>query len=196
VQFGSGNASHMWLDMGGSKPQPFTWVIVAMRLRRQGGRQWILDSGRNPYQVGVPQKTPAQLGNDIAVVEGLGYRTSLSIASDTVNMNTTASGGLNVSGMTGFRPTFYCAVFNGPNSMLWVMDNLHRGRAVGAVTTGAAYQHRYYVLGRQFGFISQTRGQEMCVFEMRYWNRALTTADIESQYSELSSTYQFSKYKT
>jgi hypothetical protein len=37
---------------------------------------------------------------------------------------------------------------------------------------------------------------EMIVFEIRYWDRALTDVDIASQYAELSSTYLFSQYKT
>ena len=208
VSFSSDNCSFMWLDMGVSKPQPITWIIVMMPLRRYPKsfplRQVFLEAGRNPYAVGVPQKTPAQLGNDIVVNDGLAYHTALSTSGDNYQMSTNpkisslVTGGDAVagSGMSGIRPIFTAAVFNGANSVLYTRDNLKYQRVTGAVSTGAAYQHRYYVLGRDQGYISQLKGQEMIVFEMRYWDRALTDAEIESQYAELSSTYLFSQYKT
>jgi len=199
VHFSSGNLSHMWLDMGASKPQPFTWIIVAILTRRFVKplpiRQVILEAGRNPYQVGVPQKTPAQLGDNIVVNDGLAYHTALASSGDNIQMSTLpTSGSLIAGGMSGVRPMMFATVFNGASSVLFVKDNLHQARVTGTVQNGAPYQHRYYVLGRNQGQLNDLFGQEMVVFEMRFWTRVLTTAEIDSQYSELSSTYLFSKY--
>ena len=201
VHFSSDNASHMWLDMGVSKPQPITWIIVAIPTRRFVKplpiKQVILEAGRSAYQVGVPQKTPAQIGQaDIVVNEGLSYHTMLATSGNNIQMSTLpTSGSIVAPNMSGVRPMFFCTVFNGANSVLYARDNLHKSRVIGAVKGGAAYQHRYYVLGRNFGHINDINGQEMVVFEMRYWDRALTDEEIESQYAELSSTYLFSRYK-
>jgi hypothetical protein len=199
----------MWLDMGTPTKQPFTWVVVAMMLRDNGILQTILDSGRNPYDVGYPVSTATSVPDPVPISDNLAYRQQ--IATDppfTIRMDSSlaqsqASGlafvdhpGQMTFGGGAVAPRMYGCVFNGSASMFYF-----RGTDVftvlnGTVFTGASYLHQYYVLGRQYGTVGPRTGAEMIVFELRFWHRALTRAEMDEQYTQLSATYGFHKYGT
>lgn len=192
----SGSDAHMWLDMGTAKPQPFTWVIVAMPLRYSSSSQAILDSGQDPYDSGFPQLTPGQLANDIPIADNLPYRTNLSITAATAAMHTApGESGISTSVSYGTRPKMFCTVFNGTSSTLYVRDTNGTSSANGSVSDAAGYDHRYYVLGREYGWASPTKGCEMMVFEIRFFDSALDDASMADQYAQLSSTFQFDRYR-
>jgi hypothetical protein len=201
VSFSASSAQHMWLDMQADVPQPFTWVIVAMATSAADQLHVILDSGVNPFSVGFPVLTPAQLADAWQVPDNLAYRTTLSVAGPgTAVMNTAVNpaGGYGVSYTKPLTfnvvPRMYGCVYNGSQSMLWVRGADVSQVVHGTVATGPAYKHRYYVLGRAYGWVSPVSGCEMFVMEMRFWKKALTAADMEDQYSQLSSTYGFEAY--
>jgi hypothetical protein len=205
--FASGHCAHMWLNMGAPVRQPFTWVIVAMLLRDTGSLQTILDGGRNPYSVGMPPVTEADLGDGWTIADGLGYRQQISTAGpgtvlmDTSVVENSSSGvGTNkaTSSLKGYdvdvSPRFYGAVFNGSQSFMYYRGYDALAVPSGNVFNGTGYDHQYYVLGRQYGLIDQYHGAEMLVFEMRFWHRALTRDELDEQYQQLSSIYKFKKY--
>ena len=201
VSFSMSSDQHLWLDMGVDVPQPFTWVIAAMPTSPADQLHYILDSGRNPYALGFPVLTAAQLGDAYTLPDNLAYRTTLAVAGPgTVVMNTavTAAGGygltINKPLLKNVVPRVYGMVYNGSRSMLWVRGGDMSQVVNGTVATGAAYKHRYYVLGREYGWLSPVSGCEMFIFELRFWKHALTAADMEEQYGQLSSIYSFESY--
>ena len=204
LAFSSDHCAHMWLDMGAPTQQPFTWVVVAMLLRQTGALQTILDSGRNPFSVGMPQVTIADLGDGWTVADGLGYRQQIStsgpgtVLMDTsVSYNPSSGVGTNKAAspyVNDVSPRFYGCVFNGSQSLMYYRGYDALAVPTGKVFTGAGYLHQYYVLGRQYGLVSQDYGAEMLVFEMRFWHRALTRDELDEQYQQLSSVYKFKKY--
>lgn len=200
VAFASTVGAFMWLDMGVAVPQPFSWVIVAIQFSPLGHLHTVLDSGRNPADVGVAPPPSDGYGSDYTVPDGLAYRTSLHVTGPNLYDMTTVPANQG-GGIIASRdvpnlacPRFYGMVFNGANSRLWVKGPDLFVDQTGSVTTGTGYDHRYYVLGRRNGFISPTLGCEMFVLEMRFWKHALTEADLTDQYNQLSSTFRFAEY--
>jgi hypothetical protein len=89
----------------------------------------------------------------------------------------------------------YAAIFNGSQSKLAAYDPFGKFIAAGDVRNQWDYTHQLVVLGRERDWISQRRAANMLVFEIRYWHRALTLADLDAQYAQLSSTHQFDAYR-
>jgi hypothetical protein len=204
VCFSMSTDCHMWLDMGAIVAQPFTWVIVAMQADDTDNLHTILDSGKNPFSIsGAPAYTEKMLGDILTVNDGLSYRTTLHVSGQTTAIMNTAVSQNQGNGVfyslppraVLHAPRMYGMVYNGSNSMLWVKGTDVAQVVHGTVATGTGFQHRYYVLGRRNGYLSQDMGCEMYVFEMRFWKKALTEADMADQYSQLSSTYLFDAYK-
>lgn len=190
-------AEHMWMDFGGSQVQPFTWVVVAMVMSDPfGGYQHnILDAGRNPNDVGFPRISASAVSTERRIADNLPYRTSLSVVSDTAQLTTLFDAPLRTRGAGGVHPRMYAAVVNGASSQLGVYDPFSKNLVAGSVRNEAASQHRFMVMGREQSWISQRHAANMMVFEIRYWHHALTHADLDGQYEQLSSTYQFDAFK-
>lgn len=189
---------HMWCDLGGSKPQPFTWIVVAsiMSERYDGYRHTILDTGRNPDDAGFPRYNPSDCSADRQIADGLYYRTRLTTNDGEVNMSTrTDESPLRIRRAAGHHPGMYVAVFNGAKSTLGLYDPFGQNLSGGKVSDGPIYQHRYMVFGREQGWMSQNHSANLLMFEMRYWRHALTIPDLAAQYAQLSSTYHFDEYK-
>jgi hypothetical protein len=54
--------------------------------------------------------------------------------------------------------------------------------------------HRLVVLGRRRGWLSRPLSSHLLVFELRYWSRALSAADLDDEYADLASRWQFGAY--
>jgi hypothetical protein len=54
---------------------------------------------------------------------------------------------------------------------------------------------RYVVLGRGNGSLNSNRASTMSVFEIRFWNKALTEAALDHEYDQLSATWKFNRFK-
>ena len=204
VHFSMASDAHMWLDMQAVVAQPFTWVIVAMQCDDANSLHTILDSGKNPITIpGAPAYKESMLGDPLTVNDGLAYRTTLSVAGQTTAAMNTA-----VNQNQGYgvffqlppkalllAPRMYGMVYNGANSMLWVKGTDIAQVVHGTVAGGTGFQHRYYVLGRRNGWLSPDLGCEMYVFEMRFWKRALSEAEMADQYQQLSASFLFDAYQ-
>jgi hypothetical protein len=62
----------------------------------------------------------------------------------------------------------------------------------GGTMPSAAMQH--LVLGRKGGILARNWASHLVVFEMRCWFSALVEQQLDDQYDQLSSTYQFGNY--
>lgn len=199
VHFNSHYAEHMFADFGGTQSQPFTWVVAATVMSDPfGGYQhWILDSGRNPDDVGFPRLSASAVSQERQIGDNLPYRTGLLAAGNTAKMlSSSGDSPLAVSGAPGHHPRMFVAIFDGAQSRVAVYDPFGKYTSVGTVSNGPQQAHRFMVVGREHGWISQSHASNILIFEMRYWRHALLPLDLEAQYAQLSSTYQFDAYKT
>jgi len=201
VAFNSRFIEHMFLDWGTNQTQPFSWVIAAMFTTwpDRGYVQYVLDAGRNPDAIGVPRIDDSQTGYPRAIDEGLDYRTLLAYRSyqsilctrpDT-QQNRTIRGSQDAA----LRPKMLFGIFNGAHSYVGSYDPGARRIKKGTVDNTGAQTHRYYVLGRSQGWLSQAQASHLLVFEIRFWDAALTLDDLDGQYGQLSSAYQFNAYR-
>lgn len=190
-------AEHMWLDLGADQQQPFTWIMVAAVNSDPfaGYQHNLLDSGHNPNDVGFGRISAAAVSTERRINDNLPYRTSLTMVGDTGQIATSIDAPLRTKGSPGHHPRMYAAIYNGFATQLGVYDTFGKYLANGSVASGAAYNHRFIVMGREQGWISQRHASNIMVFEIRYWHRALTKADLDAQYAQLSSTHQFDAYK-
>lgn len=197
VNLNSHFIEHMWMDWGGAHKQPFTWVIAACVTNWNAGqRHYLLDSGRDPDKVGFPRLSSYDVNTPRTIKDPEDYRTSLMIERSQVLMKTrpTPGGLIRERTNAAMHPRMYVGVFNGSDSHVGVygphMERLRRG----AVSTGPAFRHRYYVLGRANGLMSQRHAGSLLVFEIRYFNRALDSSELKEQYHQIAPTYNFHKY--
>lgn len=198
VHFNSHFIEHMWLDLGGNAPQPFTWIIAAMVMSdpSPGYSHNLLAAGRNPDSVGFPRISASDTSAPRLIADNLPYQSALQVQSQAAAMRT---GGLRAQlrtpGAPGVHPSMYAAVFNGAKSTLTVQDPFGMHASVGTVQNGAGFAHRFFAVGREQGYMAQSHASNVLVFEMRYWRRALGAAEVAEQYAQLSSTYQFDLYR-
>lgn len=203
VHFNSHYIEHMWADFGRPTTGPFSWVIAAMVMNYPSGNftHYLLDAGRNPDSVGFPRLSASAVNTPRTINDGLDYRNLLAVTSNQVLQ--AARPNLN-QGKTVYsrydnnvRPKMFFSVFNGANSYVGAYDTVARRIQKGA-TDGPNYgtsPHRFYVMGRSQGHMSQAYAGNFMVFEIRYWNHALSPADLNEQYAQLSSTYKFNEYR-
>jgi hypothetical protein len=188
---------HMWLDLGFSQVQPFTWIVVAAVMSDPfpGYEHRLLDGGRNPDEVGFPRATVSSLARDRQIGDNLPSRTSLFVVGDTaLAMTKTGDAPLRAKGVPGAHPRMFASVYSGGESRLSMFDAFGKYQQGGSVSNGGDGS-RYMVLGREHGWIGQAHASNILVFEVRYWRRALTEDEIGSQYAQISSTHKFDSYK-
>lgn len=198
VNFNSHFIEHMWMDWGVNRPQPFTWIIAACVTSwvSRSSRYYLLDEGRDPASVGFPRLSADQCNVNRPISESTSYRSAMAVDQSQVLLRTDSGSPTYIRGRTAasLRPRMYIGVFNGSNSYAGAWGPGNTLLSKGALTTGSAYHHRYYVLGREHGFIGPSHSGHLLVFEIRFWQRALTRSQIAAQYRQISSTYQFNRY--
>lgn len=192
---------HMWLDFGGSRPQPFTWVIAAMVVSFAGKhyRHYVLDAGRDPDKVKFPRINDYQTGDDRKIRDNLDYRTLLAINDEhmimTARNDEFSARTLRTPAYGSIVPRMMYGVFAGGKSRVGHHSPNGDSHRAGRIDNGKNQRHRYYVLGRKQGIMSQDKAAHLLVFEIRYWRYALTPAELNDQYKQLASTYKFNKYR-
>lgn len=188
---------HLWTDFTIPRRQPFTWIVVATVMSDPfaGYTHNILDSGHNPDDVGFPRLSASAVSTERRINDNLAYRTSLSVTGDTTMLTAGIHAPLRAKGVGGHHPKMYIAIFDGNISTVGAYDPFAKVLAGGAAANADNFEHRYMVIGREQGWISQRHASNMLIFEVRYWARALTMADLDAQYAQLSSTHQFDAYK-
>lgn len=198
LRFDPHYAQNMFMDMGSNQPMPFTWIIVSLVADHAGGiyRHFLLDAGRNPYNY-ISARTTSNAGvyaKFPGTREGLGYRSYIGVDRHSMYMSNNSNTQLIVKHPMNHKPRMYYAVFNGSSTRM------------GNITAGGRYDfkgklpnetgaHRYYIMGRNCGYLDIKTSAYMHVFEMRYWSRALSVDEINAQYKQLSTTWQFAAYK-
>lgn len=196
VSFNIHYCEHMWMDLGIDFGQPFTWVIAGA-VSGQPTTHYthtLLDAGRNPDTVGFPRQGSSIVTQPIN--DGLLYATSLAVNDQELQLSTGALPQLRAASGIDFRPRMFIAQFNAGHSRVGFYAPGQQRLWAGTVANTAAHKHRYYVLGRKHGVISQNAAAHMLLFEMRLYHRVLTDADLKDVYSHLSSAYQFDAYRT
>ena len=197
VNFNSHFIEHMWMSWAADHRQPFTWVIVACATSYPTStyEHHLLGAGRNPDEVGFPRISAEQCGTPRRIADGLPYSTLLGVDPAYMQLATAVPGGLmRARSNASLRPKMFVGIFNGANSYLGAWYPGYYALSHGRVTNSSAYRHRHYVLGRAQNWISQTTSGHLMVFEMRFWDEALTGDDLRAQYHQLASTYQFARY--
>lgn len=201
VHFNSHFIEHMWADFGRARRQPFSWVIAAMVVSwpAQHYAHHLLDAGRNPDAVGFPRISAAACNTPRTINDGLDYRTVLAVTPDTISLTSRANASGNATvrcrSDAAHRPKMFFGIFDGASSRVGAYDTgAHRLRK-GDTSNGPDQLHRYYVLGRKQNHISQDDASHLLVFEIRFWDIALTADDLDGQFDQLSSTYSFDRYR-
>lgn len=192
---------HMWLDWGAPGRQPFTWLIYAMMLDLPyaSTHHYLLDAGKSPYASGLAPLSAADCANTYRVNDNPGYRSLLQLspteASITASGSDSGSGGMaRVRCDPALTPKGYCAVFDGASSKVGVLTPTRS--LFGSGRLDSTPQHRYYLLGRRQSLVARDRCSAMAVFEIRFWDYALTTTQLRSQYDDLARRFAGNDYAT
>lgn len=196
LQFNAHYVQHMWADIG-VHAQPFTWVVVAIILEIPGQNylHHILDAGKDPRTyVATPTEDTVSIDTAISASEGLNYRSYLSVNSARNYMTNVSGRTISTTFHAAPTPRMFYGVWNGGTSRVGNYSPTEKKFFKGTIST-VTRDHRYYVLGREQGWLGVNHASHMVLFEMRFWNRALTGIELNAQYAQLSSTWKFSQYK-
>jgi hypothetical protein len=191
VHFDASSVEHMWIDLG-THTQPFTWVICGMinyYPQRTYGH-YLLDAGKP-----TPQR---DVDRDWTLSEGLSYRSlmlyqaSSAVMATHIGKDAVASGRhIKAPHDEIARPRVFMGVFNGSSSWIGSYDRYHSYGKSGRIDS---HSHRYFVLGRRQNHVSDNLASHMTLFEIRFFNQALTSAQRSAQYKQLASKWSFNKY--
>lgn len=199
VNFNPQFIEHMWLDWGRPVRQPFTWIIAGMipAWPTTSYRHTILDAGRNPDEVGFPRLTASQCYTERKIDElGLGYRNYLAVDPHFQYLQSSYGSQVRAGG-SDRRPRMFVGIFNGLHSQTgYYAPGAPRKLWSGKLANGTPQEHRYYVLGRQQGWMSQDHASHLFLFEIRFYQFALSLPQLDQQYEDLSSKWQFDRYRT
>ena len=191
VHFDASNVEHMWIDLG-SHSQPFTWVICGMinyyPYRTFG--HYILDAGKPTAQRDITR--------DWTFDEGLDQRSLMLFQSRTAVLATHTGKDAVANGKHVIaphneiaRPRVFFGVFNGSASFVGSIDRYNNYGKTGSVDN---HTHRYFVLGRRQNHVSNNLASHMTLFEIRFFNKALSANERATQYKQLASKWRFNKY--
>lgn len=193
VHFDADEVEHMWMDWGSNLSQPFTVLITAIihyYPQRTFGH-YLLDSGTS---------TPGGLndGDDHVFSEGLSYRSLMLYQQSSAILAThtgadAARDGKHVRVRHNFapRPRMFFGIFNGSSSYIGSWDRHDKYMKKGTIDTKT---HRYFVMGRRNGRVSDNLGAHMTVFEIRMFTSALSKTVLKEHYKQLAATWKFNKY--
>lgn len=193
-------AQCMWMDTGTSKKMPFTWIFVGLVNEYAGGiqRHTLLDSGRSPftYVSGRTEDNAAYGTTFPGKREGLGYRTLISVDRHSMYVTNNDKNFLMAKHPGNYKPRMYYGIFDTTHTRIGNLTTGGRNDFTGKLPAETlATTHRNYSMGRLCGYITSQYAAAMHVFEVRYWNRALTPAEISAQYTQLASTWHFSWFR-
>lgn len=203
VHFNRQFIEHMWMDWGGPRRQPFTWVIACIlaSFPTTHYEHYVLDAGRDPDAVGFPRLADFQTSTPRTIDDGLAYRNLLSYSPHYARIcarpNEQGPRTARVRSHGASRaPRMLYGVYNAGHSVVGDYSPSGPHHANGTIDNTSAQHHRYYVLGRANGHMSQDKASHVLVFEIRFWDYALTAKELAEQYDQLSSTYHFNRYRS
>jgi len=191
VFFNNTYVEHMWLDLGATVKQPYTWIFAGFVLTYPNGQfgHFLLDSGK-----ALPGSSIPYVRADHVINDGQTSRALILAKRDSIIATTRQSlksGYMKCNHSWAPRPKVYAAVFNGANSYVAEMDTHKQNLSKGRVDV---HPIRHVIMGRAQNHISDNYASHMGLFEVRYFNKALTPDQIRAQYRQLAATYRFNLY--
>lgn len=194
VNFNSHFIEHMWTSVP-PRAQPFTWVIAAMvaSYPTPDYVHHLLDSGVSPGSKGV-HYSAADCNRPRAFNDGQPGRAAIQLTHSQM-LAAAHTGGKTVrTAIPGaIRPMMFVGVFDGASSVVGAIGPAFKRLTRGTLNSDAGHN---YIIGRANGWLSQNRASHLLVFEIRYWETALTETELDAQYAQLGSTYQFDRYRS
>lgn len=198
VHFDASGVEHMWIDMNSSITGPYTWVIAGMinyyPFKRYG--HYLMDSG---WASGAP---PAYADPDEDTqIHKVGHRSLMLFQGSSALLGVHGKSDITYGKHIRSRhdelprPRVFFGVFDdsGPNkSFVGAFDQWHRYGKWGTITSGITQRH--FVLGRRAGWISDNLASHMTIFEIRYFNKALSAREIKAQYKHLAQKWDYWRY--
>lgn len=191
--------AHMWGDLGSILAPPFTVlaVVLVTDFPGRGYLNYLFDAG------GAPAISDAQRGRiwahgvrgDLALAEAEGYRNVVRIGREQVQaFNDPAPAGriARAPFEHTLKPKVIALKVAGVNSRLFVAGS--GGTKSRTVSLGNLGEQRLWLLGRKNGRISSDSAASIVVFEIRMWDQPLSDDDLEAQFDQLSSTWNFQAY--
>jgi hypothetical protein len=158
---------------------------------------YILDAGRNPDRVGFPRLSADAVYADHTINDGLDYRSLIAYGHHgqylTARNNMWTNRTVRARTVANYAPRMFFGVFDGSKSRVGAFQSRGLHVKSGAIDHGAP--HRYYVLGRSQGVIGQRHASHLLIFEIRFWRKALSQDQLEANFDQVSSTWQFHKYR-
>lgn len=202
VRFNEQYVQHMFIDMGTSLPtMPFTWVVVGVitDYPTPNYGHYVLDAGETPQLWVSDAQRAAILANgmadDILMTEDFGYRTGLVVYQTQLwgFNDQTPTTRIAKAGYVGtLKPKMFFGVYNGANSSFG--SYYQGGLNTATIALADNGTQRVVALGRANGILSSALASNMAVFEIRFWDKALTEDQLAAQFAQLSSTWQFSQF--
>jgi hypothetical protein len=126
------------------------------------------------------------------ISENLGYRNLLAVNRGGLYLGSRTGTNIKASFPNSAKARMFFGVFNGAASLVGNYSPHGKFKRAGRIAGGGA--HRYYTLGRANGWLGLDYASHLVVFEIRFWRKALSAAELEGQYGQLSSTWKFGAY--
>lgn len=194
VNFNSHFIEHMWMNWSASVSQPYTWVMAGMITSHPSSSyiHAVLDGGVNPGTRGI--HLSASDCNTARSISETVSRNALWVTESQALICTQDFGKvLRARTPVKVAPCMFVGIFNGTSSYVGIYRPGSKVLQKGAVDNHGSH---FMVMGRQHGTLSQGRAGHLLMFEIRFWQKALTTTELDGQYKQLSSTYQFDRYRS
>ena len=211
VHFYSHNVEHMWLNMPATAfPtavtnltafQPYTWMFVAMMhpLGHHHQEQVLGNTLLDSYLNGAtPTDFTDSIDNNLDVTSNDGTGTNRSTIRFNANQATIACNSttpLKRNWKHNNNPVVYTGTFMGAaaNSSLIAYGQNYYQRINGPLGAGSNYQQGF-LLGRAVNEYRRVFASTMTIFEVAFFNRNLTVAEIKRNSHYLMGVYKVEKY--
>ena len=204
VVFDYKNVEHMWIDIGRNLTQDFTWIFCGIILSYPTAKygHYVLDHGEPSKRVKKPLPSTERTAK---ILTGeTGYRAAMLYQPRYATMGSHTGEDLVGNGKHIRTYNDYTPV---PRMMysIWNVDGPGgttrgkigtRGYRFGQNESGRIdpKTYRKFVTGRRFRKISTDLASHMALFEIRFFDHKLTSAELRSQHRNLSSKYKFRNY--
>ncbi len=205
VVFDYKNVEHMWIDIGRDLTQDFTWIFCGIILSYPTAKygHYVLDHGEKPPGK-ISRPLPKSERTAKILTNETGYRAAMLYQPRHATMGShtgedLVGNGRHIRTYNDYKPV--------PRMMysIWNVDGPGgttrgkigtRGYRFGHNQSGRINQKTYrkFVTGRRFRKLSTDLASHMALFEIRFFDHKLTSAELRSQHRNLSSKYKFRNY--
>lgn len=197
VVFNNHQVDHIYMTCA-ALPQPFTVVIVGIIHSYPTAKfgHYLLDSGKEP-----PIFNANKTGKDFFFSEGTNPRNVMLFQKKRarIAVNTQPGKDLKVIDKNikskhteKARPRFFYGVFNGNSSRIGAMDTKYKFDQTGQLSNHGG--STYFSMGRRVNRISDNRASVMSIWDITFFHRALSHAQLTGYYQEMASKYHFKEF--